>query len=617
MTDTKIQGADVISAFVKTLPATPGVYRMMNAAGDVLYVGKAKNLKKRVIAYTKPDKQSVRIQRMIAATATMEFVTTHTEAEALLLEANLIKQLKPRYNILLRDDKSFPYIIITGDHPFPQVAKHRGAKDKRGEYFGPFASGAAVNETLAVLHKAFQLRNCSDNVFALRTRPCLQYQIHRCTAPCVGKVSQEQYAQQVDLARRFLTGKSRDIQNRFVADMQKASDALDFETAAFFRDRIRALTQIQQHQSVNVDGIDDADFHVLWQDKGQSCIQVFFFRAGQNFGNRAYFPRHEKDEPAADILSAFIAQFYANKPVPKTVVVNCALSARTVIEAALKLKAGHAVSILLPQRGQRKELVDMAEKNAKEALARRMATEASQQAIFERLADVFSLDAPPERVEVYDNSHISGSHALGAMIVATPEGFLKNAYRKFNMKGDIEPGDDYAMMREMLTRRFQALLKDDGEADNVAWPDLVLIDGGQGQLSVALQVMADLGISGVPLAAIAKGPDRNAGRERFFMENRSPFSLETGDPVSYFLQRIRDEAHRFAITSHRARRSRAISANPLDAISGIGAKRKKALLLHFGSAKAVAEAGVADLQKVAGISKAAALKIYGFFHADE
>jgi excinuclease ABC subunit C len=611
------KGAGVIGEFVKTLPGTPGVYRMLGANGDALYVGKAKNLKKRVVNYTKPEKQSIRIQRMIAATVTMEFTTTHTEAEALLLEANLIKKLKPRYNILLRDDKSFPYIIITGDHDFPQVAKHRGAKDRPGEYFGPFASGYAVNETLAVLHKAFQLRNCSDNVFALRTRPCLQYQIHRCTAPCVGKVTQAQYAAQVDMARNFLTGKSRDVQDYFIKEMQDASDAQDFETAAFFRDRIRALTQIQQHQSVNVEGIESADFHVLHQEKGQSCVQVFFFRAGQNFGNRAYFPRHEKDETAADILLAFIAQFYANKPVPREIIVNHGVTARTVIEEALRIKAHHKVSIIKPERGQKKALVAMAEKNAREALSRRMASAASQEQIFEKLAEVFGLESPPERVEVYDNSHISGTHALGGMIVATPEGFQKNSYRKFNMPGSIQPGDDYGMMREMLSRRFQSLLKDESEKSYGQWPDLMLIDGGKGQLSAVLQVMADLGIPDVPVVAIAKGPDRNAGREQFFMPGRAPFDLPHNDPVLYFLQRVRDEAHRFAITSHRARRSRAISANPLDDVPGIGAKRKKALLLHFGSAKAVAEAGVADLQKVTGISKAAAERIYGFFHAEE
>lgn len=615
---TTLKGADIIDAFVKTLPATPGVYRMLNAAGDVLYVGKAKNLKKRVTAYTTPQKHSIRIQRMIAATTTMEFTTTHTEAEALLLEANLIKKLKPRYNILLRDDKSFPYILITGDHDFPQVAKHRGARDRPGEYFGPFASGFAVNEALAVLHKAFLLRNCSDNVFALRTRPCLQYQIKRCTAPCVGKVSKDEYAAQVEMARAFLQGRSRKIQEDFAQKMQAASDQMDFETAAGYRDRIRALTQIQAEQTVHVDGMESADVHVIHKTGGRSCVQVFFFRAGQNFGNRAYFPRHEAEESNADILAAFIAQFYTNKPIPREIVLGEEITAKTVLAAALRSKAGYKVSLTIPQRGDKKTLVDMAVKNAREALARRQATEAAQEALLENLAEVFGLDAPPERVEVYDNSHTGGTHTLGAMIVATAEGFQKNAYRKFNAKGDFKPGDDYAMMREMLSRRFQSLLKnDDIRPEAKVWPDLLLIDGGQGQLNATMQALADLGVSDVPVVAVAKGPDRNAGRETFFMPGRDPFMLPPDDPALYFLQRLRDEAHRFAITSHRARRSRAISDNPLDSVPGIGAKRKKALLLHFGSAKAVAEAGIADLQKVAGISKAAAERIYRFFHDAE
>ena len=608
------KGAALIDSFVKTLPGSPGVYRMLDKAGEVLYVGKAKQLKKRVAAYTQPEKQSVRIQRMIAQTTSMEFTTTHTEAEALLLEANLIKKLKPRYNILLRDDKSFPYILITGDHDYPQVTKHRGAKDAKGEYFGPFASGTAVNETLAVLTRAFQLRNCSDNVFALRTRPCLQYQIKRCTAPCVEKVSKDDYARQVDLARQFLQGKSRQIQERFAAEMQKSSAATDYETAALYRDRIRALTRIQSHQQINIDGIDSADFHALYQEKGVSCIQVFFFRAGQNFGNRSYFPRHEKDEKPEDILSAFIAQFYTNKPVPRDIVSSHGVTAMDIIEDALRMKVGYKVKLTIPTRGQKKDLMNMALRNAREALERRLATEASQTEVFEKIAEVFGLDATPERIDVFDNSHISGTNALGAMIVATQEGFQKNAYRKFNMAKDIA-GDDYAMMRDMLTRRFQSAKRD--ESATTILPDLLLVDGGQGQLNAALQVMADLGVSNIPVVAIAKGPERNAGRETFFMQDRPAFSLPPNDPVLYFLQRIRDEAHRFVITSHRAKRSKNLTQNPLDAISGIGARRKKALLLHFGSAKAVAEAGVADLQQVDGISKTVAEKIYRFFHAGE
>lgn len=607
-------GVAVIEACVKTLPGSPGVYRMMNTAGDVLYVGKAKHLKKRVTSYTQPQKQSIRIQRMIAATSSMEFTTTHTEAEALLLEANLIKKLKPRYNILLRDDKSFPYILITGDHDYPQVTKHRGARDRKGEYFGPFASGHAVNETLAVLHKAFLLRNCSDHIFALRTRPCLQYQIKRCTAPCVAKVTHRQYAEQVDMARQFLQGRSRAIQEEFAAQMQEASARLDFEEAASYRDRIRALTQIQAEQTVNIEGIDSADVFAIYNDGGVSCVQVFFFRAGQNFGNRAYFPRHEKDENADEILSAFIAQFYTNKPVPREIISNHAIQAQELLEQALREKAGYKITITLPHRGDKKTLTDMAEKNAREALARRMADAQVQEAMFEKLAEIFGLPAPPERVEVYDNSHIAGSHTLGAMIVATPDGLQKNAYRKFNAKGDFIPGDDYAMMREMLSRRFQSLLRAEEDGSTAVWPDLLLIDGGQGQLTAAQEALAELGIDDIPLVAIAKGPDRHAGRERFFIPGREPFSLPVGDPALYFLQRLRDESHRFAITSHRARRSKAIGATPLDSVPGIGARRKKALLLHFGSAKAVAEAGVADLQKVTGISKAVAERIYAFFH---
>ncbi|MBU6476002.1 MAG: excinuclease ABC subunit UvrC, partial [Alphaproteobacteria bacterium] len=502
----ELTGAQVIEAFVKTLPGSPGVYRMLNAAGDVLYVGKAKSLKKRVTAYTQPLKHPIRIQRMIAQTETMEFALTHTEAEALLLEANLIKKLKPRYNILLRDDKSFPYILITGDHDFPQVLKHRGAKTRKGEYFGPFASGAAVNEAIETLHKVFLLRNCSDSVFSARTRPCLQYQIKRCTAPCVAKVTREAYAAQVEMARQFLSGKSRGIQDVFAREMMAASDRQEFEAAAAYRDRIKALTHIQSHL---VKGLDNADIHALYQRDGTSCIEVFFFRAGQNYGNRAYFPRHEKDETPEDILAAFLAQFYASRPVPKEILVNIPVSDRAMLEQALK------THILKPARGHKKELVDMAFKNAADAFARKRAIDASQTELLEGLAARFGLDAPPERVEVYDNSHIGGTHALGAMIVAGPEGFRKNAYRKFNMddKSKIAPGDDFAMMKAMLARRFKSLSND----ETAVRPDLLLIDGGAGQLKVALEALSDLGVSDIPVVAIAKGTEasgggRNAGR---------------------------------------------------------------------------------------------------------
>jgi excinuclease ABC subunit C len=574
---------------------------MLNAAGDVLYVGKAKSLKKRVNAYTQMDKHPIRLQRMIAQTVHMEFAITHTETEALLLEANLIKKLKPRYNILLRDDKSFPYILITGDHEFPQVLKHRGAKVRKGEYFGPFASGGAVNEAIAVLHKAFMLRNCSDSIFSARTRPCLQYQIKRCTAPCVLKVTQEAYAKQVHMARQFLSGKSREIQDYFAAEMVAASERMDFEAAAGFRDRIRALTTIQAHL---VKGLENADVHAIYQRNGQSCVEVFFFRAGQNYGNRSYFPRHEKDDKPEDILAAFLTQFYANKPVPKEILVNVAVSEKAMIAEALD------TTITQPTRGNKKDLMEMALKNAKEAFERKRSTDATQSELLDGIAELFGLESPPERIEVYDNSHISGTHALGAMIVVGPEGFQKNAYRKFNMDDDVKPGDDFAMMRQMLSRRFRQLAND----EKAIRPDLLLIDGGQGQLTAAVQAMSDLGVSNIPVVGIAKGPDRNAGRERFFIPGKEPFSLEPNNPVLYFLQRIRDEAHRFAITSHRARRSRAITTNPLDEIAGIGEKRKKALLMHFGSAKAVAEAGLADLQKVDTISKAVAEKVYNFFH---
>jgi excinuclease ABC subunit C len=608
----EILGVQVIESFVATLPALSGVYRMLDSAGNFLYVGKAKSLKKRVLNYTQPEKQCLRIQRMIAMTAHMEFTTTHTEAEALLLEANLIKKLKPRYNILLRDDKSFPYILITGDHAYPQVVKHRGAKDRKGEYFGPFASGAAVNETIEVLHKAFQLRNCSDSIFALRTRPCLQYQIKRCTAPCVQKVTHAAYAKQVDMARQFLSGKSREIQDYFAGEMQTASEKMDFEAAAVFRDRIRMLTQIQSHQMVNVEGLEDADIHAIYQENGQSCIEVFFFRNGQNFGNRAYFPRHEKDENPCDILSAFIIQFYSNKPIPKEIIINTDITDKEIILEALQIKSGHKTDIILPQRGAKKELIEMAEKNAKEALKRKFSTDTTQNELLKKLAETLGLSASPARIEVYDNSHLSGTHALGAMIVVGAEGFQKTAYRKFNMDAaHIKAGDDVAMMREMLTRRFKALT-----ADTVK-PDLLLIDGGQGQLNAVLKVLKELGITDIPVVGIAKGEDRNAGRERLFIQGKPPLSLEQDDPVLHFLQRIRDESHRFVISSHRAKRSKAIVSNPLDEIAGIGGKRKKALLLHFGSAKAVAEAGMSDLQKVEGISKTVAEKIYNFFHENE
>lgn len=600
-------GVAIIRDFVKTLPAKPGVYRMIDSRGDILYIGKAKNLKKRVANYTQPERQSIRIARMIAQTALMEFTTTHTEAEALLLEASLIKRLKPRYNILLRDDKSFPYILVTGDHDYPQVIKHRGAKTRKGDYFGPFASGLAVNHTLAILQRAFMLRNCPDAVFASRTRPCLQYQIKRCTAPCVGKVTRQDYARQVQTARDFLSGKSRAIQEHFAQEMQQASDAMEFEKAAFFRDRIKALTSVQAQQTVHIQGLESTDIHALHHTPLGSCVQVYFYRAGQNFGNRAYFPRHEQEADPSDILSAFIAQFYAGRPAPKEILASHMPVDADLIQTALKTK------ITVPQRGARRQLIDQALRSAAAALEQKTAAQAVSAKLFESLVDIFDLPAPPQRIEVYDNSHISGTHALGAMIVATPEGFAKNAYRKFNMRG-VVTGDDYAMMREMLGRRLAQALKTDPDRTRGQWPDLILIDGGQGQLSAACKVLEDIGVTDIPIAAIAKGKERNAGRERFFMPGRAVFTLPPENKIMHFLQRLRDEAHRFAITAHRARRSGALAQSPLDDIPGIGAKRKKALLLHFGSAKEVASAGRADLQKVQGISKAVAKTIYDYFH---
>jgi excinuclease ABC subunit C len=609
------QGVGVIVRLVETLPSSPGVYRMLNAKGDPLYVGKAKNLKKRVVAYTRPERQTLRIQRMIAETAAMEVITTHTEIEALLLESNLIKRLAPRYNILLRDDKTFPHILVTADHDWPQVLKHRGAQSRKGEYFGPFASAGAVNHTLSQLQRAFLLRSCSDSVFASRTRPCLLFQIKRCAAPCVDRIARADYLELVEEARAFLSGHSQRVQQDLAARMEAASTAMEYEQAALYRDRIRALSKIQAHQDINPADIAEADVVALHQAGGQSCIQVFFFRSGCNYGNRAYFPQHAQDEEAAEVMAAFLGQFYADKVPPREVVVSQEPAERDIVAAALSAKAGRKVVVTCPKRGDRKRLVEHAHDNAREALGRRMAEGSAQGKLLQGVAELFGLDAPPSRIEIYDNSHIQGSHAVGGMVVAGPEGLMKAAYRKFNIKAeDITPGDDYGMMREVLSRRFKRAQKEDPDNEQGHWPDLVLIDGGQGQLNAALAVFADLGIDDVCLVSIAKGPDRNAGRERFFMPERAPFSLEMKDPVLYFLQRLRDEAHRFAIGSHRTRRSNAIGQSQLDEVDGIGARRKKALLHHFGSAREVANAGLADLEAVPGISRAMAKKIYDHFH---
>jgi excinuclease ABC subunit C len=608
-------GVAVIERNLETMPASPGVYRMLNAKGEPLYVGKAKNLKKRVVAYTRPERQSLRIQRMIAETAAMEVVTTHTEVEALLLESNLIKTLGPRYNILLKDDKSFPEILITGGHDWAQIVKHRGAHSRKGEYFGPFASAGAVNQTLAALQRAFLLRSCSDAVFAARTRPCLLFQIKRCSAPCAGRVERAAYDELVGQARAFLSGQSQRIQQDLVARMEAASAAMEYEQAAVFRDRIRALTRIQAHQDIHSAEVSEADVVALFQAGGQTCIQVFFFRSGCNYGNRAYFPQHAQDQEAGEVMAAFLGQFYADRKPPGEILLSVGPADPAIVGQALSAKAGRKVALACPKRGERRRLVDHAADNAREALGRRLAESSAQARLLEGVAELFGLDSPPARIEVYDNSHIQGSHAVGAMIVAGPDGLMKSAYRTFNIRSaDLTPGDDFAMMREVLTRRFQRARKEDPDRDRGQWPDLVLIDGGQGQLSAALDVLADLGLDDVPMVSIAKGPDRNAGRERFFQPGRDPVSLPLRDPVLYFLQRLRDEAHRFAIGTHRARRSKALGGSPLDEVAGIGARRKKALLHHFGSAREVAAAGQADLAAVPGISQAMAKKIYDHFH---
>lgn len=610
-------GAAVIGRYAKTAPAGPGVYRMLDAEGQVLYVGKARHLKKRVLSYARGTGHNNRIARMIADTASMEFITTNSEMEALLLEANLIKRLKPRFNVVLRDDKSFPFILIARDHPIPQILKHRGARNRKGDYFGPFASAGAVGRTINTLQRAFLLRSCSDAYYETRVRPCLLFQIKRCSAPCTGEISAEAYGVLVDEALSFLRGESDEVKHRLHALMNEASQGQDYERAASFRDRLTALSHIQSRQGINPHTVKEADVFAAHQDAGQTCIQVFFFRSGNNWGNRAYFPRADKALPADEVLEAFIAQFYDDKPPPKQVLLSHEIKGRRLLAEALELKAGHKITVTTPQRGEKRELVDHALVNAREALARRLAESASQAAIFARLAEVLDLEESPERVEAYDNSHISGSNPVGAMIVAGPEGFIKAQYRKFNMKSeDLAPGDDYAMMREMLNRRFSRLVKERDKDQGEGWaaPDLVLIDGGPGQLSAAHAVLDELGLPDIRIAAVAKGPDRNAGRERIYLKGKQPLLLEPRDPVLYCIQTLRDEAHRFAVGAHRARRKKGITASPLDEVPGIGPARKRALLQHFGSAKAVSRAGVADLEAVGGISAQMAKAIYDHFH---
>ncbi len=612
--ETPPKGVARIAAYVKTLPDGPGVYRMLDAKGDVLYVGKAKSLKKRVASYVKSGGHTERIARMISETAEMLFVTTASETEALLLESNLIKRLKPRYNVSFRDDKSFPNILVRQDHAFPQLLKHRGAKTVKGIYFGPFANAGAVGRTLNTLQRAFLLRSCSDSVFESRTRPCLLFQIKRCSAPCVGRIDKAAYGELASEAERFLAGKSQVVQTALVKTMEAASQALDFETAAKLRDRVRALNQMQSTQGINPSSFAEADLFAAFSQGGETCVQVFFFRAGQNWGNRPYFPRHGGELSSGEILEAFIGQFYDERPAPGLILLSEKIPNRELLGEALSLRAEHKVQLAVPERGEKRDLVEMALNNAREQLGRRLAENAAQRELLEGVAETFALDAPPRRVEVYDNSHIHGGHAVGAMIVAGPDGFEKGEYRKFNIKtAELKPGDDYAMMREVLTRRFSRLMKEDEDA-KAKRPDLALIDGGPGQLAVASQVFADLGVEDVALAAISKGAERDAGYEHFHLPGKPPFRLDRKSPVLYYLQRLRDEAHRFAIGSHRKKRSKAIGANPLDEITGIGASRKRALLQHFGSARAIAGAGLADIENVAGVSGTLAKKIYDFFH---
>jgi len=652
-------GRTAIARFAQLAPAAPGVYRMIDAKGDVLYVGKAKNIRNRILAYQRASGHTARIARMVAATAAIEFVSTATETEALLLEANLIKRLRPRFNVLLRDDKSFPYILITGDHRAPQICKHRGARNRPGDYFGPFASVWAVNRTITALERAFLIRSCSDAVFESRTRPCLLFQIKRCSGPCTGEIGPEDYAELVSEAKGFLSGKSRLVRDQLAAEMERASQALDFERAAVYRDRLAALSAVQGHQGINPRGVEEADVFAIHQEGGLSCVQVFFFRTGQNWGNRAYFPRADRSLSAGEVLGSFLAQFYDDKPCPRLVLVSHELDERALVAEALTIKSGHRVEVAVPQRGEKKDLIDHALANAREALGRKLAETSSQQRLLAALAQTFGLSRAPQRIEIYDNSHIQGSNAVGAMIVAGLEGFRKKDYRKFNIRSaDLAPGDDYGMMREVLARRFRRLIAesprderplqgqeargpcptpidpeipDQPDAPVVPpadatpraatceelaspWPDVVLIDGGLGQLNAARETLASLGITDLPLIAIAKGPDRDAGRETFFVPLRPPFNLKDRDPVLYFVQRLRDEAHRFAIGSHRQRRKRDLREAGLQEIPGIGPTRKRALLRHFGTLRAIERAAVADLEQVPGINAETARKVYDFFH---
>jgi excinuclease ABC subunit C len=617
------RGAEVIREYCKFAPHGPGVYRMIGADGEVLYVGKAKSVRKRIASYTRVFGQPSRITRMVAATTSMVFVSTATETEALLLETNYIKQMKPRFNVLMRDDKSFPFIFLTGDHAAPQITKHRGARNRKGDYFGPFASVWAVNRTLNALQRAFLLRSCSDNVYENRTRPCLLYQIKRCAAPCTGEITLDDYAELVGQARDFLSGKSRAVRDTLAEDMARASDALEYERAARLRDRIAAVSAIQGAQGINPKTVEEADVFAIVEQAGQFCIEVFFFRTFQNWGNRAYFPRADKSLAPSEVLDAFLAQFYADKPPPRLILLSHEIENQELLAEVLREKSDHKVEIAWPRRGEKRELVEQATQNAEEALARKLAETTTQEKLLAAIGVAFGLEATPRRIEVYDNSHIMGTNAVGAMIVAGAAGFVKGQYRTFNIKStDLAPGDDYGMMREVLRRRFTRMLKEQAATTETTTPseefpqkpDLVLVDGGQGQFDAALAVMDELGVTGVTLAAIAKGVDRNAGRETFFVSGRQPFRLPPRDPALYFVQRLRDEAHRFAIGTHRARRKAEFTKSPLDEIVGIGPARKRALLHAFGTAKAISRAALSDFEKVPGINAATARLVYDFFH---
>ncbi|MGH7121386.1 MAG: excinuclease ABC subunit UvrC [Acetobacteraceae bacterium] len=609
-----LRGAAAIGAALVNMPQAPGVYRMLDRRGNVLYVGKARDLRKRLAAYTQPARLDERLRRMVSETVGVEIVVTHTEAEALLLEANLIKRLKPYFNIVLRDDKSYPWLLLTKDHPFPQITKHRGAQVRKGDYWGPFASAWAVKQSVTAMQRIFLLRSCSDTVFAHRTRPCLLYQIGRCSAPCVGKISEADYGRLVSQAEAFMSGRGAAVQEALAAEMEKAASALNFEQAASLRDRIRGLTHVQGSGVVNPASIGDADVIAAWQAAGQTAIEVFFIRGGHNNGNRAFFPAHVKGAAAGEVIGAFVGQFYDDKPPPPVLLLSHAPPEQVLIGEALTLKAGRKVSVLVPERGEKRAVVVHAETNAREALERKLAEAAGQAKLLAEVAELFHLPEPPSRIEIYDNSHIMGANPYGVMVVAGADGFEKAAYRKFGIRGPVTPGDDYAMLREVFERRFGRLLAERTAGEQPPTPGFVLIDGGAGQLAAASEVLQRLGLAELALTAIAKGPDRNAGREWLYVPGRAPFQLPSTSPVLYFLQRLRDEAHRFAITSHRSGRARGLRQSELDEIAGVGAARKRALLNHFGSARGIKGAGLADLEAAPGVSHEIARRVYAHFH---